>query len=48
VKQLLAAAAGFAIGYLVVTKVAPIVQARIESLDIDTMWDVYDEVWSEE
>jgi hypothetical protein len=45
-KQLLSFAVSFTIGYLVVNKLAPAVIARVESLDLDTMWDVYDDVWS--
>jgi len=48
-KQLIAAVAGFALGYWVVTKAAPALQAKIESLDIDTMWAIFnDDAWEEE
>lgn len=45
---LLSFAFWFTIGYVAVMKVAPAVQAHIESLDLDDMWDwdVYDEIWS--
>lgn len=46
-KQLLSLAFGFTIGYLVVMKAAPSVQAKIEAMDLDEMWDVFAEEWGE-
>lgn len=46
-KHLLAVAVGFGVGYLVVTKLAPIVQAKIETVDLDTMWQVYEDTWGD-
>lgn len=45
-KQLLAFAAGFGVGYIVVTKLAPILQAKIEAVDLDAAWQAYaDYLW---
>lgn len=45
-KQLITLAVGFAVGYWVVTKAAPYVQAKVEAMDLDTVWDVWDtEEW---
>lgn len=33
----------FGVGYLAVTKAAPYVQAKVESADLDRMW----EIWAE-
>lgn len=41
-KQLFSLAFGFAVGYLATMKVAPILQAKIEALDLDDMWEVFD------
>ena len=41
-RQLVVLAASFAVGFWLVTKAAPYVQAKVESMDLDTMWDVYD------
>lgn len=43
-KQLLEFAAWFSLGYLVVTKLAPAVQAKFEAMDLDAVW----ELWNEE
>lgn len=45
-RKLISFAAGYTFGYLLVTKLAPIVQAKIQSADLDSLWDVYDDVWS--
>lgn len=37
----------FGVGYLAVTKAAPAIQAKVEAMDLDSMWDVYAEEWSE-
>lgn len=42
-KHLLTFAAFYSLGYLVVTKVAPMVQAKIEAMDLDSAWDVFNE-----
>jgi hypothetical protein len=45
-RDLLYLAAGFAVGYWVVTKAAPAIQARIEALDLDAVWEIWDaEEW---
>jgi hypothetical protein len=45
-KQLVEFAAWFALGYLVVNKVIPVVQAKVEAMDIDTVWELWDsEEW---
>jgi hypothetical protein len=45
-KQLLEFAAYFALGYLVVTKVAPVIQAKVEAMDLDSVWELWDtEEW---
>lgn len=41
-RKLISFAVGYTVGYLVVNKLAPAIIARVESLDLDTMWDVYD------
>src|SRR5690606_5266636 len=41
-KQLLEFAAYFALGYLIVNKVAPVIQAKVEAMDLDSVWDVWD------
>ena len=33
----------FGVGYVAVTKAAPYVQAKIESANLDEMWDVFNE-----
>lgn len=33
----------FAVGYVAVTKAAPYVQAKIEAMDLDEAWDVFNE-----
>lgn len=36
----------FAVGYFAVTKVMPAVQAKIEAMDLDAVWEVWDtEEW---
>lgn len=49
-KQLLAFAAGFGVGYIVVAKLAPILQAKVEAFDLDTTWAIYDDMhnWGDE
>lgn len=42
-KELATFAAFFALGYLVVEKLAPTIQAKIEAMDLDNAWDVFDE-----
>lgn len=41
-RKLISFAVGYTVGYLLVTKLAPVVQAHFEAMDLDTMWDVYD------
>jgi hypothetical protein len=43
-RQLLAFAAGFTVGYVIFNKLAPIVQAKIEAVDLDRMWEIWNEV----
>jgi hypothetical protein len=44
--KLLEFAAYFALGYLVVTKVAPVIQAKVEAMDLDSVWELWDtEEW---
>ena len=47
-KQLLGAALWFGIGYLTVTKLMPLLQAKIESINLDEMWDVYSAEWADD
>lgn len=45
-KELLYAVAGFAVGYWTVTKAMPYIQAKIEAMDLDAMWEIWDtEEW---
>jgi hypothetical protein len=41
-KSLAAFGLWFLVGYYTVTKAMPYVVAKVESLDIDAMWDVFD------
>ena len=41
-KELAKFALAFAAGYLLVTKLAPALQARYEALDLDSTWEVWD------
>lgn len=36
------------VGYVVTTKLAPIVQAKLETHNLDDMWDVYSAAWEED
>lgn len=49
-KHLFSLAGAFAVGYWLVTKAAPVLQAKIESMDLDTVWAVYDDMhnWGDE
>lgn len=44
-KPLLAFAITFAVGYYLVTKVAPVVQAKVKAFDLDDAWDIFDNEW---
>jgi hypothetical protein len=45
-KKLLEFAAWFALGYIVTDKGIPYIQAKIEALDIDSVWELWDtEEW---
>jgi hypothetical protein len=45
-RELLILAAGFAAGYWVVKKAAPVIQAKIEAMDLDAIWEIWDtEEW---
>lgn len=45
-RQLLTVAAGFVVGYWAVTKAMPYVQAKIEAMDLDAIWEIWDtEEW---
>lgn len=46
-KHLIKFAFWFGIGYVTATKLAPAVQAKFESMDLDEMWDIYSDVWGE-
>ncbi len=40
-RELLALAAGLTVGYIVVSKIMPAVQARLESVDLDSAWELW-------
>jgi hypothetical protein len=45
-KDLLKFAAWFALGYYVTTKALPAIQAKVESMDLDSVWELWDtEEW---
>lgn len=41
--QLAKLAFWFWVGYTATTKAAPILQAKIEAMDLDRMWDIWDD-----
>ncbi len=41
-KEVIKFAFWFGVGYLVTTKVAPALQAKYEAMDLDSVWDVWD------
>lgn len=43
VKQLFHLAGAFALGYLIVFKTAPVLISRLEAMNLDEAWDVFDE-----
>lgn len=43
VRNLILFAFWFAVGYMAVTKVAPIMQAKAEVLDLDEAWELWDD-----
>jgi hypothetical protein len=48
VKELINFALGLAVGYFAVIRAAPYLQAKLEAMDLDDMWDVYAEEWAGE
>lgn len=45
-KKLLEFAAWYSLGYLVVSKAMPAIQAKIEAMDLDSVWEIWDsEEW---
>lgn len=45
-KYVLCLVVGSFVGYYAVTKLAPTVQAKFETLRLDEMWDVYSGDWA--
>jgi hypothetical protein len=43
VKKLLELAAWFALGYVITNKGIPYMQAKIEAMDLDSVWELWDE-----
>lgn len=41
-RQLAYFAAGFAVGYITTTKVIPTVRAKVESIDLDSAWEIFE------
>ncbi len=41
-RELLALAGGLVVGYIVVARVIPTVHAKIEALDLDSTWELWD------
>lgn len=46
-KNLMQFAFWFAVGYYAMTKAAPAIKAKVEAMDIDEVWEIFneDEAW---